>query len=183
VLPVLLRRRIHDLQEKRRIVREARTKIGELIGNDPVIEIGCGFGPNSDYCKGAYLGIDISHDAVREAKRRHPTKDFLCGDITTAKDVVSGYNTVLFCAVLHEMSDYEGAMSAFIHASIHRILVCDYDPELGGWLRLWMNLFEPDARRWWGCQPSLLLPESEWSLRSGQITRSLLWWEFRRRQQ
>jgi hypothetical protein len=181
MLPMFIRRMIHDLQERRRIVREARTRIGELVGNDPVIEIGCGFGPNSDFCGGAYLGIDVSHDAVREAKRRHPTKHFLCGDIMTAVDEAAGYNTVLLCAVLHEMADFADVLGEFTHTGIHRILVCDYDPELSGWLRLWMNLFEPDARRWWGCDPGLLLPQSEWSFRSGQITHSLLWWEFTRK--
>ena len=57
MLPLLLQRRLHDLQEKLKRIRAARVKIGELIGNDRVIEIGCGFGLNSDYCKGPYLGI------------------------------------------------------------------------------------------------------------------------------
>lgn len=183
MLPMLLRRRIHGLQEKRRIVREARSRIGELVGDVPVIEIGCGFGPNSWYCTGPYLGIDIDRDAVREAKRRHPTKDFLYGDITAVNDLASRYNTLLFCAVLHEIRDYAAVLGICSNADIHRIVVCDYDPTLRGWLRLWMDLFEPDAGRWWDLQPRSLLPESEWSLRSGQITRSLLWWEFERKQQ
>jgi hypothetical protein len=183
MLPLFLSRSIHSIQEKRRIVRTARAKIGELIGDAPVIEIGCGFGPNSDHCKGPYLGIDIRADAIREAKRRHPTKDFLCGDVMTVKDMASRYSTALFCAVMHEIPDHADALNTLIGTGIHRILVCDYDPELRGWLRLWMNLFEPEARKWWGCQPTDLLPDTEWSLQSGQITRSLLWWEFRRKQQ
>jgi len=81
------------------------------------------------------------------------------------------------------MQDYKDVLRRFAYACIRRILVCDYDPELGGWLRLWMNLFEPDTKRWWGCQPSLMLAESEWSVRTGHITRALLWWEFTVRQQ
>ena len=183
MLPMFLRRRIHDLQERRRIVRVARTRIAELVGDVPVIEIGCGFGPNSKYSRGPYLGIDIDRDAVREAKRRHPTKDFLHGDMAAVTDAASRYNTLLFCAVLHEMRDPASVLSTCGRAGIHRIIVCDYDPTLRGWLRLWMDLFEPDARQWWDSQPRSLLPESEWSLRSGRITRSLLWWEFESKHQ
>ncbi len=180
---MFLRRWIHDLNEKRRIVCDARFKISALIGSDSVIEIGCGFGPNTNYIQGAYLGIDSNPDAIQEAKRRYPTKDFLCKDVMAVKEEASGYNTALFCAVLHEIPDYKGALNAVIRAGVRRILICDYDPELGGWLRFWMDRFEPEAKRWWGCQPDLFLPESEWSLRMGQITRSLLWWEFRKRLQ
>ena len=180
MLPMFLRRRIHDLQEKRRIVREARSRICELVGDVPVVEIGCGFGANSRYCKGSYIGIDVDSDAIREAKRRYPTKNFLCGDIRAGKDMASRYSTVLFCAVLHEMPDHAAVLKTCGSAGIQRIVVCDYDPELRGWLRLWMDLFEPDARKWWDIQPRSLLTESEWSLRSGRISGALLWWEFRR---
>lgn len=181
-MPLVLRRWIHDLQEKRRIVREARSSIAALVGDVPVIEVGCGFGPNAKYCKGPYLGIDIDQDAIREARRRYPTRDFLCGDITTVKDVARNYHTVLFCAVLHEMPDYAAVLETCWNAGISRIIVCDYDPALRGWLRLWMDLFEPDIRRWWGLQPRLLLPESEWSLSTERVSRSLLSWEFRKTQ-
>jgi SAM-dependent methyltransferase len=180
MLPLWLRRKIHDSQEGRGIIRAARARIGELIGNDRVIEIGCGFGPNADYCKGAYLGIDISPDAIREAQRRHPARAFICGGVDTVTDKASGYDVVLLCAVLHEIPDYVGALNAVAESGIRRIVICDYDPELRGWLRLWMGVFEPAARRWWGCRPSLLLPGPEWSIRNGSITRSLPWWEFRR---
>ena len=89
------------------------------------------------------------------------------------------YSTFLFCAVLHEMPDHAAVLKTCGSAGIQRIVVCDYDPELRGWLRVWMDLFEPDAR-WWDLQPRSLLPESEWSLQSGRISRALLWWEFRR---
>lgn len=95
--------------------------------------------------------------------------------------MASRYTTALFCAVLHEMPDHAGALKAVQRAGIRRIILCDYDPDLGGWLRLWINLFEPDARRWWGCDPGALLPESDWCLRRGQITPSLLSWTFERR--
>jgi len=180
MLPMFLRRCVHDVQEKRRIVREARSGIAELVGDVSVIEIGCGFGPNSGYCKGPYLGIDVDPDGIREAKRRHPAKDFLCGDITAVQGMAPRYSTVLFCAVLHEMPDYDAALKTCWNAGFHRIVVCDYDPALRGWLRLWMDLFEPAARRWWNLQPRLLLPESEWSLRTGQISCSVLCWEFTR---
>lgn len=178
MLPLWLRRRIHDLQEKRAIVRRARSRIGELIGDDRVIEIGCGFGPNAAACRGNYLGIDMNPEAVREAQRRYPAKKFLCGDVTSITSAASGYDTVLFCAVLHEIPDPKSALETVIHAGIRRILICDYDPELRGWLRLWMNIFEPDARNWWGCRPELLVPEPAWSVRKGHLTRALLWWDF-----
>ncbi len=180
---MFMRRLFHDFQERRRIVRKARTRVADLIGDESVVEIGCGFGPNSEYCKGAYLGVDISLDAIREAEKRYPTKDFLHGDVATAKDAATGRNTVLFCVALHEMSNYADVLNAFTETGIHRIIVCDYDPELRGWLRFGMNLLEPDAAKWWDSKPSQFLPESEWSLQSGQITRSLLWWEFTRKGQ
>jgi trans-aconitate methyltransferase len=74
---------IHGLQEKRRLVRQARKKIGNLLGIAPVVEIGCGFGPNSRYCRGSYIGVDINPGAIPEAKRLYPSVDFRCGDVGT----------------------------------------------------------------------------------------------------
>lgn len=181
MLPLFLQRMLNDCQEKQKRIREARTKIGELCGNGRVIEIGCGFGANSEYCMGPYLGIDMEPVVIQGAKKRHPSKEFLCKDVHDAMHLFSDYDTALFCAVLHEIPDYRGILNNVRQSGIPRVLICDYDPELKGWLRLWMNVFESDAKGWWGNKPEQLLPEAEWSLRSGQITRSILWWEFDRK--
>jgi SAM-dependent methyltransferase len=181
MLPMFLQRWLHDSQERRTLVREARARIGVLVGDAPVVEVGCGFGPNAAYCKGPYLGVDISDRAVQEAKRRHPAKAFLCGDVTTARAVAPLHATVLLCAVMHEIPDYADALRTVVRPDTRRVVICDYDPALRGWLRLWMSVFEPKAGKWWGCRPRLLLPDSEWSVRSGHVTRALLWWAFERR--
>jgi hypothetical protein len=93
----------------------------------------------------------------------------------------SGFKAVLFCAVLHEMSDYRGALDSVNQTDIDHILICDYDPNLQGWLRVWMDFFESEARKWWGCKPELFLPGSTWHFQGGRISRSLLFWQFKRR--
>lgn len=181
MLPMVLQRWIHDSQERRTLVRQARARIGTLVGAAPVVEVGCGFGPNAAHCKGPYVGVDISNRAVHEAKRRHPAKTFLCGDATTAREVAPPNATVLFCAVMHEIPDHADALKAVVRTDTRRVVICDYDPALRGWLRLWMSVFEPQAGKWWGCRPDLLLPDSEWSVRTGHVTRAILWWVFERR--
>ena len=178
--PVFLQRMVYSYQEKQEKIRKARAGIGGLLGTDHVVEVGCGFGANSSYCKGPYLGTDIRPDAIREAKRYHPDKHFLCCDVQKHTRLYSACHTVLFSAVLHELPDYKDMINSVMQDHISRILICDYDPELGGWLKIWMDIFEPHSKNWWGCKPAQLFPETGWTVTSGQITPSFLYWDAKR---
>lgn len=49
---------------------------------DSVLDVGCGFGdlvPHLPECR--YLGLDVIEEAVQEARRRHPSHDFRCGNL------------------------------------------------------------------------------------------------------
>jgi SAM-dependent methyltransferase len=175
------RKLIHQLQEKRKIVREARSTIGELIGIDRVIEIGCGYGANAAHSKGKYLGVDINRAAIREANETHKFNEFLCGDVNAITDRMKNYDTVLFSAVLHEMPDRIDVVKIVMEAGINRVFICDFDPELHGFLKLWLNTFEPVAKTWWHCDPSQMFSDRDWTVQKGRLTRSLLWWDARRK--
>jgi 2-polyprenyl-3-methyl-5-hydroxy-6-metoxy-1,4-benzoquinol methylase len=51
-----------------------------------VLDVGCGYGRVAD-CFTArgyrYLGVDISEDAVQEARRRHPDAEFMAADLAS----------------------------------------------------------------------------------------------------
>ncbi len=180
-ISMFLRRKFHDWQSGRSRVREARTRIAELVGSQGVLEIGCGFGPNADYCLGPYVGIDIDPEAIQEAQRRHPTKRFLCARFDSHIKELKGLETILLCAVLHEMPDRNDVLHRLMKSEIRRIVICDYNPNLRGWLRWWMAVLEPEAKHWWHCDPVAVFPASEWSIEGGQLTPSLLWWIIQRR--
>jgi hypothetical protein len=176
-----LKRTYFAFQEKRGIVRRARSRIGELLGSDKVVEIGCGFGANSTYCKGDYLGIDANPAAVEEAKMLFPDKKFISGDVSSQLHEIEKYDTLLFCAVLHEIYDRITVLNILKNADLDRIFICDYSPQLGGWLRGWLDVFEPEIRSWWNCSPTDFFPDKDWTSESGQISKSLLYWDFRRK--
>ena len=177
---ITLRQLFSDHQEKKKRVIEARTKIAELVGETDVIEIGCGFGQNAEYIRGNYPGIDIDHGAIRIAAQRHPEKIFLCAEIESIANLFPKYQTVLFSAVLHEVSQFPLLLNTVMNAGIPRIFICDYDPELKGWLKIWMNIFEKDAKNWWQSKPATYFLDSEWSVQKGNITKALVWWDFRK---
>jgi SAM-dependent methyltransferase len=53
--------------------------------DDRVLDAGCGYGDlldlMPDWWRGAYVGMDLSRELLDEAKRRHPQRVFLCGDL------------------------------------------------------------------------------------------------------
>lgn len=68
--------------------------VSNLIGNESVIDVGCGMGHYSKYAKGQYLGIDWSKEAVKKAKSLYNEKNFKCLDHNDVKEKFD--NAVLF---------------------------------------------------------------------------------------
>lgn len=178
-LPCLVRAAVSAFRERSARVREARKTIAVALGDDPVMEIGCGFGANAGYCRGPYLGLDVDEAALRVAKKRHPRRDFRRGGFERLPRDLSPTMTVLLCAVLHEIRDRERALTVLLERGHRRIFVCDFDPELSGWLRLWMRVFEPDASSYWRKDPVACLREKGWTVKESRLTPALRVWDAR----
>lgn len=60
------------------------TNAASLIASGPVLEVGCAFGQFSDYLPEDihYLGMDVSSELVRRARKRHPNRAFVCANAT-----------------------------------------------------------------------------------------------------
>jgi len=74
---------IESQQERFRIL----TEIGDL-NNSSVLDVGCGLGSFQDYIDDAclncvYTGVDINPNMIQEARKRHPSADFIQADITS----------------------------------------------------------------------------------------------------
>ena len=179
--PLFLKKLFYTYQEKQGHVQKARAKIADLVGADDVLEIGCGFGANSEYCQGSYLGVDIRADVIREARKNHPAKKFMYRDHQEIANLPVKNKTLLFCAVLHEIPDYCSIIQQFILNQTSRIFICDFNPALRGWLKLWMDVFEPDAKNWWNNGPLSCFQETDWTITSGEISKSLFYWDAQKR--
>ena len=182
MLPCSVRAAASSFRERSVKVREARQGIARALGDDPVVEIGCGFGANARYCRGPYLGLDVDEAALRVARKRHPGRDFLHESVGDGPLESIPPWTVLLCAVLHEIQDREHMLTVLSERGHRRILVCDFDPDLGGWLRLWMRVFEPGAATYWGNDPVASLRRSGWIVSESRLTPALMIWDARAQQ-
>ena len=74
---------VDSQQERFRIL----TEIGDL-NNSSVLDVGCGLGSFQDYIDDAcsncvYTGVDINHNMIQEARKRHPSTEFIQADIAS----------------------------------------------------------------------------------------------------
>lgn len=169
----------HDRQESRDRVRRLRRQIADDLQGGSVLEIGCGLGAMAAYLPGDYLGVEPDPRTLAEARKRFPEKRFAAGSLAEARAEVARYNTVLFCAVLHEIADRENVLREAAIAGARRVVVVDYLPRLTGWLKLWLRIFEPAAvRSYWTFDPTSCFPDAFWQVRQDHLTAALIRWDF-----
>jgi len=67
-----------DLRER----PDEYTTAASLIGDGPVLEVGCAFGQFSKYLKDriTYVGMDISSELIVRARKWHPQYVFVCAN-------------------------------------------------------------------------------------------------------
>ena len=159
-------------------VRAMRRDLTHRLGDQSVLEIGCGFGANARRCRGPYLGVDPDADAVAEARRRNPDRRF--GSPADAHEADA--QTVLFCLVLHETEQREALLNQAADLAPARVLIYDFDPRLGGVNRLRVSLLEEQAiRSYWGFDPAGVLAGRGYSpTDGGSIGSRIRFWELER---
>jgi ubiquinone/menaquinone biosynthesis C-methylase UbiE len=86
--------------------RELLTRFASLVNSDGAVhDLGCGPGQTTAFlcaCGVKVLGLDISAEMVREARRRHPHIAFKQGDmLTLAVPTASVAGVVAFYAIVH----------------------------------------------------------------------------------
>lgn len=75
--------------------------IQDLVGNDKVLDAGCGYGRASEWLKN-YIGVDFSPDFIELAKQKYPDKTFIQGNLQSLpfKDKEFGW---AFCISMKNM--------------------------------------------------------------------------------
>jgi SAM-dependent methyltransferase len=72
------------------------------IGAQSVLDIGCGDGYWMPHLPG-YLGIDVSAEAIKIARRRHPRRDYRAGELES----VAGFDLVIVRDVIQHLPSSE----------------------------------------------------------------------------
>ena len=82
---------------------DVKTLISELINNDDVIEVGCGYGRLVEsFMPEQYSGVDINSHAIQEAKRINPKYNFSNFNVD---DELNDSTWLMFYTVLLHVSD------------------------------------------------------------------------------
>src|SRR5439155_22788254 len=79
-----------------------------------VLDVGCGTGESyqlyADACV-RYVGVDLSHEALRRARTKFPQLLWLRGDATTLPFHRGSFSLVAFSSVLHHIPDPAQALA------------------------------------------------------------------------
>jgi len=145
LLPTSCRLLISRRFERDPTVRRIRRIVAERTAGTPdVLEIGCGFGANGEWCQGEYVGVDVDAPTVAVAQRRLPDCRLLVWDVERDGDVPGApFHTVLLCMTVHELGGRRDAVITRAgEMASTRLLVIDYDPGLRGWSRVRESLLE-----------------------------------------
>jgi len=161
-------------------VRQLRRKAGELAGDDTVLEVGCGLGANAPYCRGRYIGLDPREPVIDIARRRHPDKEFIAGDLDGA-ELPDELDVVLLMLTVHEMHDRDATLRRIAELPLKRIVVIDYDATMNDWSRFWTQFNEPvPMEPYWQLDLIEFFAALGWRGTTGKINRLFNWWEFTR---
>jgi ubiquinone/menaquinone biosynthesis C-methylase UbiE len=91
-----------------------RSVIAEIVGEDTVLEVGCGNGIDaSRYKPDQYVGIDISKALVEEAENKHPLHKFYVMDGRVISEKDNSFDFVYCKAVLEHVPSEEDALKIF----------------------------------------------------------------------
>lgn len=140
--PLRCRLALHRAHERSPGTRRLRDHIPQLVGDDRVLEVGCGYGDNAPACAAGYLGIDTELPSIERARRWHPGREFMAWDLLDQGPVPGEFDAVLLCLAVHELTDRDAVLDMAVAHARHRVIVADYDPALRGWLRLREGLLE-----------------------------------------
>jgi len=145
LIPTRYRLLLHRRHERSPAVRQIRRVVADRLGHEvDVLEIGCGYGENGAQCLGDYVGVDIDPEAVAVARRQTPGRRFFTWDVVRDGDVPGApFHTVLLCMTVHELgARREAVLARSAEMASERLLIVDYDPGLGGLLRLYESALE-----------------------------------------
>lgn len=103
------------------IRQERYRKISEFIGRNDgkLLECGCGEGYVLERIKGRgeVYGMDISLEALKEAKRRKPNAELFLGDIINIPFDDKSFDITVACDVLEHTKQYEKAISEILRVT------------------------------------------------------------------
>jgi len=105
--------------------RPAEFKVAAAHCGSPVLEVGPSFGTFTKYLKPGtqYLGVDISPDYVREARKRFPEHKFLCADILSmGRRWYGAFDTAVALQVLEHFERPELVMDKLYHLARRRLV-------------------------------------------------------------
>lgn len=130
-------------------VRRVRAHLAARVGDSSVVEAGCGFGFNAARCPGDYVGLDPDPGVIHVARREQPEKTFLVADPADPEVEPQPRHTALLCLVLHELEQRRPLLQAMTARARERVLVYDYDPQMGMLSQLNLKLWEPASFASW----------------------------------
>jgi SAM-dependent methyltransferase len=180
LLPFRLRP-VDRLFERGKRMRALRLQVAELVGEDVVLEVGCGRGRNAAACADGYLGIDVDAEAIADAQRDVPHRRFLVWDLVAQGPVPGEFDTLLLSMTVHELGVAERVLEEVLSVPRRRVLVVDYDPALGGWLRLREGALEMGKLGRFGRLDLVGIHQRRgWRLHgTAPFADMFRWWEFR----
>jgi SAM-dependent methyltransferase len=88
----------------------------DLLKPTKTLELGCGTGIWSDIIPGDYLGVDFSDNIIKQAKEKHPDKEFMVGDIKEM-ELPQADTIFTFTCFLHLKPEEMAAMAEKIKKS------------------------------------------------------------------
>lgn len=144
--PLFLRSLANDFWERNPKVKQLRRVTKELLAASPcVIEIGSGFGINSQAVAGDYLGIDVDSRLLNAAADRYPDREFRDVDVFILEKKDGSFHTVLISLFLHEIEDRAAVVAKAARLASHLVVVLDFEPSLGPFFRFRQTLLDVKA--------------------------------------
>lgn len=107
--------------------KDLRADIGKELGNETVLDIGCGVGISSMGKEGS-LGIDTSHAMIARARNLFPGKKF---EMSNGEDWKGEWDVVTIMYLFHE-APQEGRKSLIENAkkmARNRVIIVDISPD------------------------------------------------------
>lgn len=113
----------HFSKTRARVWPETRKYIGKLDDGDSVLDLGCGNGRLLTGIKAhvKYTGLDFSQTLIKQARKLHPSEDFILADLTKEKtwENLPRFNAIFSIAALHHIPHKEQHLFIISQAKKH----------------------------------------------------------------